>query len=203
MDLENWKPYQPGQLHALLEDEQLWYWIAGGYALELFVGVHYREHADLDVVIPRAEQLRFRHALEGFEFYAADPPGTLRPWRVGEFLPKPIDDIWVKAHLDEAFVFQIMFIDTAAERWVFKRDPAITCLMSEFGLRTPEGYPIIRPEIQLLYKAKTGREKDQHDFRVCLPCLNRAQKYWLKEALERAHPGHNWIKEIDECFRPG
>jgi hypothetical protein len=197
MNLENWQPYQPGQLQALLQDKPVRYWFAGSHALALFVGGHYRAHADLDIVILRADQTRFQQALKGFSFYAADPPGSLRPWRLSEFLLKPINDVWVKEHLDEPFVFQIMFLDTVADRWLFKRDPAITGLISEFGLRTPQDYPIIRPEIQLLYKAKTVREKDQQDFRVCLPRLNRAQKQWLKEALERVHPEHDWIMELD------
>jgi hypothetical protein len=61
----------------------------------------------------------------------------------------------------------------------------------------PDGYPIIRPKIHLLYKAKAVREKNVQDFLICLPRMSREQKNWLSKALERGDPGHSWIKHLE------
>lgn len=196
MDLSNWRPYTPQKICGLLKDKGVPFWIAGGYALELFVGSPYRGHADLDIVIPRTEQQQLRKVLADFCFYAADPPGQLRVWPGDELLAKPIEDVWVKERAAGPFVFQIMFLETVEDRWLFKRNPQVTGLISEFGWISPEGYPVIGPHIQLLYKAKTVREKDALDFATCQPRLNESQRQWLIDALELVHPSHPWLNEL-------
>jgi hypothetical protein len=44
----------------------------------------------------RPDQLQVQRALHGWEWQAADPPGTLRPWRPGEYLRAGIHDIWCR-----------------------------------------------------------------------------------------------------------
>jgi hypothetical protein len=55
---------------------------------------------------------------------------------------------------------------------------------------TLDGIPLVRPEIALLFKAKTPRFKDQQDFDRILPHLDQVAQAWL--AWEQAHPGHPW-----------
>lgn len=196
VDLSNWQPYTPHQIWGLLKDKGLPFWIAGGYALELFVGEPYRAHADLDIVVPRSAQQKLRTSLSEYAFYAADPPGQLRAWPDAEFLVKPIEDVWVKEQEGGPFVFQIMFLETDGLFWQFKRDPTVTGLITDYGWISAEGYPVIQPEIQLLHKAKSVREKDQIDFRECMPYLSDHQKSWLKQTLAQVHPNHPWLNEI-------
>jgi len=60
------------------------WWVAGGWAIDLFVGHQTRLHDDLDVLVLRRDQLAVHQALRGWDLHAADPPGTLRPWAPGE-----------------------------------------------------------------------------------------------------------------------
>ncbi|HEY6480886.1 MAG TPA: hypothetical protein VIZ00_12705 [Streptosporangiaceae bacterium] len=83
------------------------------------------------------------------EWWAADPPGTLRPWRI--------------------------------------RRP-----FAGIGQATPDGIPYLTPEIQLFYKAKNIRPKDETDFTAALPVLTAAQRQWLDDALALAHGPHPW-----------
>lgn len=62
--------------------------------MELFVGWTFRAHSDIDVLVFRDEQLQVQGWLPNWQFYAADPPGSLWPWRSGELLPYDIHDIW-------------------------------------------------------------------------------------------------------------
>jgi fructose-1,6-bisphosphatase/inositol monophosphatase family enzyme len=63
--------------------------------------------------------------------------------------------------------------------------------------RTADGVPYGRPEVILLFKAKhAGEEKNQADFADAVPRLDDARRAWLREALERVHPGHKWLEEL-------
>ncbi|MCK9932767.1 hypothetical protein MXD62_37475 [Frankia sp. Mgl5] len=42
------------------------------------MGNQFREHSDIDVAVLRRDQLAVRRVLVGWEWWAADPPGTLR-----------------------------------------------------------------------------------------------------------------------------
>lgn len=75
---------------------------------------------------------------------------------------------------------------------MFRRHPAVTRLLEEVGTATSDGVAFVRPEIALLFKAKTTRFKDQRDFDRVLPRLDRAARAWLASAPEQAHPGHGW-----------
>ncbi|MGH2458803.1 MAG: nucleotidyltransferase domain-containing protein [Chloroflexota bacterium] len=72
------------------------WWIAGGWAIDLFVGRTTRHHDDIDVQIQRADQLAVQATLATWDLNAADPPGTLRPWKPGEVLPAHVHDIWCR-----------------------------------------------------------------------------------------------------------
>ena len=54
----------------------------------------------------------------------------------------------------------------------------------------------MRPEVQLLYMAKSSEPKNQHDFEVAAPRLDDAAAAWLTEALCLVSPGHRWLQRL-------
>ena len=66
----------------------------------------------------------------------------------------------------------------------------------EMGMTSQVGIPFLKPEIVLLFKAKSLRNKDQQDFNNCREKLNDISRRWLKTSLEKVHPRHQWIKEL-------
>jgi hypothetical protein len=56
----------------------------------------------------------------------------------------------------------------------------------------------LAPEIQLLYKAKAPRPKDEQVFARVAPRLARDARRWLREALATAYPAHPWRAALDE-----
>jgi len=83
--------------------------------------------------------------------------------------------------------------------WVFRRNTGVRLEAEHLALRSADGTPFLRPEIQLLYKAKETRQKDVDDPRAVLPRLDRAAVEWLRSALQRVHPGHPWISVTDRA----
>src|SRR5207249_919317 len=72
----------------------------------------------------------------------------------------------------------------------------ITRPVDEIRMRSALGIPIIVPEIQLLFKAKRHRPKDEHDFQQAFALLSASQRSWLKEALAIVHPADRWLGEL-------
>lgn len=54
----------------------------------------------------------------------------------------------------------------------------------------------LRPEVQLLLKAKHVRPQDDLDFERCVPALEDSGRAWLARALMTAHPGHRWLERL-------
>ncbi|GED15453.1 hypothetical protein [Aneurinibacillus migulanus] len=106
--------------------------------------------------------------------------GKLNPWEDGEFL-EPINDVWVSKNANSPWSFQIMFIDSVNDDWVYRREKSIKQPKSSIYIRTSEGIPYLKPEIQLLYKAGSSkvREKDFKDFQTMLPLLSPEEKNGL------------------------
>lgn len=80
--------------------------------------------------------------------------------------------------------------------WVYKRAPSLTRPRGEMVWRTAEGIPSLNPAAVLLFKAKDRRPKDEADFALAQPRLPAAERRWLRDCLERLHPGHGWIAAL-------
>lgn len=167
-----WAPLTVSELMELLGRARFRWWVAGGRAIDLFVGRETRPHADTDVQVLRRDQLAVQAVLAGWELYAADPPGTLRPWAPGEVLDAAIHDVWCRPAPGAPWALQLMLGPDADGRWVFRRDPRISLPLERFGRRSPDGVPYVAPEIQLLFKSRAVLPKDNADFAAALPLLD-------------------------------
>ncbi|GAA2125736.1 nucleotidyltransferase domain-containing protein [Glycomyces algeriensis] len=192
IDLTRWEPASPNEVAERLSAVESPWWIAGGYAIEFAVGAPFREHADIDVLLLRRDQLAAQLALPGWEWWAAEPPGTLRPWAAGEILPPAVHDIWCRPSADAPWRIQFMLDEAEDADWVSRRDPRIRRPVADIGLINPDGLPYLAPEVQLLYKAKGARPKDERDFAAMQPKLDAAQRQWLREAMTLAYGEHPW-----------
>jgi hypothetical protein len=171
------------------------WWLAGGYAIELAVGRSWRAHGDIDVLVLRRDQLAVQDALSGWEWWAADPPGTLRPWRDGEILPAEVNDIWCRPGPDQPWRIQVMLDESSGEDWVSRRNSDVRRPIATIG-RLNGGIPCLTPEIQLFYKAKNVRPKDELDFAQMLPMLSTGQREWLRSALAATYGAHVWQRRL-------
>ena len=197
-----WEHARPAEAAAIFGGMPCPWWIAGGYAIELAIGRPVRDHEDIDVLVLRRDQLHLQHALPGWEWWAADPPGTLRPWRPGEYLPDGIHDIWCRPGPAAPWRIQLMLDESDGDDWVSRRDPGIRRPVAGIGRTSSDGIPYLVPEIQLFYKARGRRPKDETDFAAMLPLLTGAQRQWLSDALARAHAEHPWRDRLAGAAPP-
>lgn len=78
-----WEPWQPAQLAALLRDVTAPWYVAAGWAVDLFRGEQTRQHQDLEIGLPNTPEAfgQVREALRGYDIEVAGgpPPGRLWP----------------------------------------------------------------------------------------------------------------------------
>ena len=175
------------------------WFLAGGWAIDLFVRRVTRAHADVEIAILREDQAPIRHYLEGWEFekVSREPGGGRRePWRDEERLDPPVHEIHARRERGEPRELEILLNEAEAGRWRFRRDPRIARPVTEIGFPATMGIPILAPEVVLLYKAKAPRPRDEEDFRNALPLLGPERRRWLRRALATAHPGHRWMARL-------
>ncbi|MFI6481221.1 nucleotidyltransferase domain-containing protein [Nonomuraea sp. NPDC050663] len=200
-----WGPWEAAPLDdvvALFRNLPAPWWIAGGYAVELAVGRPYREHGDVDIALLRRDHLAARALLAGWDVHAADPPGSLRPWPEGETLPQHVHDIWVREDPQGPWRFQLMLDEAEGEEWVFRRDPRIRRPLDGLTLEEEPGVRRLSPEVQLLYKSRGLRPKDELDFAQALPHLTGEQRAWLAHALELlGQADHPWREAMAAAAR--
>ena len=193
----NWDPLSVDEVKNVFKPFKHQWWIAGGWAIDLFLGKQTRKHEDIDVLIRRDDQLEVQKLLAGWDLWAADPPGTLKSWPKGEFLGKGLQDIWGRKSTKDTWQIQIMLFDTENEEWIFKRDESIRRSLNSITVKTNEGTSLLAPEIQLLYKSKSLQSKDQQDFENALSAMTDDQKSCLKYALKRVYSeGHVWLGQL-------
>ncbi len=193
----NWAPLSLPEVQEVLRPLNCEWRVAGGWAIDLFLKKQTRIHEDVDILIMRDDQLKFQESLAAWDLWVSDPPGRLRPWKKNEFLGKGIQDIWCRRKENDPWRFQAMLFDVEKGEWIFKRKESIRADLTEITLTSEEGIQFLAPHIQLLYKSKSLRQKDQLDFSHTYPVLNPSQKTWLKNALNSVYPnGHSWMTEL-------
>ena len=91
--LSQWQLLSVEEIRQIFAKAPFAWGLAGGYAIEQFLGRSIRAHGDIDIVVFRDSQIRVQRWLIDWQLYAADPPGSLRPWIADEYLPFGIHDI--------------------------------------------------------------------------------------------------------------
>jgi len=199
-DPHNWSPLSVDEVATIFEGIAAPWWIAGGRALDLFVGRTTRAHEDTDVLILRRDQLAVQKHLSDWQLFKTKQPTPLHlaPWPTGEFLDPPINDVWARRDLhDGPWRFQLMLMEAEDEDWVYRRLRSIRGKIAQMGLRTDTGIPYLAPEIQLLHKSGTGQQKDLDDLAAVLSVLPRRRAGWLLRCLKEQYPqGHEWIRLV-------
>jgi len=187
-----WKQSTPADALAMLSGYDGEWWIAGGWAIDAFTGVH-REHEDVDVSVWRRDIEKLRQQLRGSYDLWSNAGGRLQPLTDGRpGQPDDADQIWLRKHALSAWEFDVVVNPDRDGRWVFRRDPALDFALADITWQAPDGIRYLNPEIALAYKAKQARPKDELDFAATVPLLSGEQRTWLADMIDHLHPGHPW-----------
>jgi Aminoglycoside-2''-adenylyltransferase len=171
------------------------WWIAGGWAIDLFLGGETRAHKDLDIGVRRADVSRIIAGLPGWEFFEAKDGAHTR---LGPGIePRAgVNCLWGRPVGEPHWALELMLDDSNEKHWIYRREPSIRRSFAAALRTTPEGTRYLAPEIQLLYKARDLRPEDRSDFESAAPRLDGAAARWLRDCLSRLHPRHSWLPAL-------
>ncbi|MFD8792830.1 nucleotidyltransferase domain-containing protein [Streptomyces vinaceus] len=170
-----------------------WY-VAAGWALDLFRGRQTRAHGDIEIAIPDAN---FPEVADRFPGYVFDAAGSGRIWE--DATPEVLaaaHQTWLRDPATGNYLLDVFREPHDGDTWICRRDERIRLPYSDIIHHTQDGIPYLAPELVLLFKAKHARQKDQSDFDATLPHMSPPQRETLAELLNRVHPGHPWIADL-------
>lgn len=172
------------------------WWVAGGWAIDLFLDRQTRDHEDMEIAVLRGDQSAVREHLKGWRFDRVSRGSSRRVrWDADEWIAAPDHEVHAESP-DRSLRFEILLNEGAKDTWRFRRNPAVTRPLALLGMRSADGVPFFAPEVVLLYKAKELRPQDLHDFRVARGALDEERREWLRAALRTCHPDHPWISQL-------
>lgn len=185
-----------------------WY-VAGGWAIDLYLHECSRKHKDIDIVVFRQDQMAIqRYFLDkGWKLrkYRGDSE-VLEPWLPDEKLELPDRGASAKSTDTEIEGMDILLSEKNGEQWRYHRDPRITHPIKTVGMYSDLGIPYLSPEIVLLFKARhlyidepnymLHRQADENDFQAIHRLLTVKRRTWLADAIAVLYPNHAWLKYL-------
>jgi hypothetical protein len=195
-DLSLWDAWAPDEIAKRFAGVDAPWYIAGGWAIDLYLSGQYRQHEDVEVGVPSQRFADVSSALAGFEFFV-----------VGDGLAWPLDgagdvfeahhQTWVREPATGLWRMDIFREPSDGDTWICRRDERIRLPYRDLIEHTSDGIPYCRPEVALLFKAKYSElPKNQRDFDATLPHLEPARRRWLSGSIAQVHPGHPWLDRL-------
>ena len=196
-DVSKWDAWTPRRVASLLHGVDAPWYVAAGWAIDLFLGGQRREHEDLEIAVPSSRFDEVVGALGGFEFFVITGPGQAAPLAQASDRLETTHQTWVREPTTGLWRLDVFREPSDGDTWICRRAPSITLPYDRLIEWTDDGIPYGRPEVVLLFKAKHAHQpKNQADFAAVLPGLEPERLEWFREALEIVHPAHPWLVEL-------
>ena len=197
-DLSRWRAWSPHEAVEILAGVEAPWYVAGGWAIDLFLGGQRREHEDLEIAVPRDRFGEIADALSAYELFVVTGPSELTSLDDVRELLEDTHQTWIRERETGWWRLDVIREPSDGDTWIFRRDARIRLPYERMIERADDGVPYGCPETVLLYKAKHADEpKHQEDFAAVLPSLGRHRREWLAEALATVHPGHAWLPDLE------
>ena len=190
-----WALVQPNIVAHWFGEAPFPWWVAGGWAIDLFLARETRPHKDIDIGIFRKDVCRVVDFLSEWQVYEACS-GELIEHERGTLPETEVHSLWCRRSSESLWELEILLDESKGSTWTYRRDQRVRRALDSIVQRSPDGLPILAPAVQLLYKSKAAREKDQLDFRHVLPKLAAEEREWLRASMAVAHPGHPWLDRL-------
>lgn len=193
-DLGRWDPLDLAEAIELFEEANFRWWVTGGHALELHLGRSWRSHSDVDISFCRQSAGAVRDLLADWDIHVA-AAGRLSPWS-GEPLRTEANqnNLWCRRSRSEPWSLDLTVSSGDENSWIFRRDPSHRVPWERAVLRSPSGVPYLAPDLQLLFKSKDPRPKDELDLVEVVSVLDASRCAALAEWLADDHP---WQARLD------
>ena len=196
-DVSKWEAWSPDQVGDILASVDAPWYVAGGWAIDLFLGGQRREHGDLEIAVPASRFDQVTSALSAYELYAVGDGEASPLFEGGDAILETTHQTWVREPAVDRWRLDVFREPSDDTDWIFRRDGSIRLPHGRTIRRTVRQIPYGSPEVILLFKASAAdEEKHADDFAAVLPLLGAERRRWLAAALAHVHPGHPWLDDL-------
>ena len=194
-ELGQWEPMALAAATDLFSGAPFRWWVSGGCALELHLGRSWRGHDDTDIGVLRRDAPGLRSVLAGWDIHVA-AAGVLTQWN-GDELSSLLhqNNMWCRRSPGGPWLLDVTVSDGDDSIWVYRRDPSLRVPWSDAVLLTVEGIPYLAPELQLLFKSRDRRDKDEVDANEVIPSLESPRQGRLSRLLPVDHPWQGLVTD--------
>ena len=167
------------------------WFVAGGWAIDLFLNRETRVHEDIEIGIFRKNQMQLYKYFGNQKKYFIDNRNKFgkhekHEWNK-EYLQLPIHELYSRC---DGLEIEILLNERENEQWIYRRNNKVRLDIEKAILFNVDKIPFLSPEIVILYKSKDIREKDITDINNTIGSMNKAQISWLIDSIDE-----NSIKE--------
>jgi hypothetical protein len=167
--------------------------VAGGWALDLFLGQQTRPHADVDLAVWRDQSDALSAALADWTLLVAER-GTLRPWQPDDIGQISLHELHARS--PDGLRIELLLNERDSHDWIYRRDTTVRLPLGA-AILAHGAISALAPEIALLYKSKLPRGSDEQDLEQVAPRLTRDARNWLRRAIVRTDDGHPWLRRLE------
>lgn len=169
------------RLGPLSSFQRPWF-VAGGWAIDLFLGCETRIHQDVDIAVFRQDQLELRRHFSRWKWEKVIN-GTVMDWAPDEWSELPVHELHANSGEHR---LEFLLNERREDHWEYRRDRTVVRSISQFQTRF--GFPTLPPELVLLFRSENPSPRDLTDFRKAWPQLNAEARQWLSEAMVKVRP---------------
>lgn len=171
------------------------WFVAGGWAIDLYLEKATRPHDDIEIAIFRKDQLILQHYLKGWLLRKV-VYGKLMAWHQDEFLELPIHEIHCFNEASDPQQLEVLLNETGVNEWVYRRNERVRRSLAECYLVSKEGVKYLCPEVVLLYKSKNPNAKDERDFGEIIKYMDAKRRGWLRDSIALCDAEHHWLNRL-------
>jgi len=185
----------PLQVLTIMRDFKPSWFVAGGWAIDLFLEKETRLHQDIEIAIFRKDQTALHDYFDGWLLQEV-VNGELVVWHWDEWLTLPIHEVHCYNETAQPPQIEILLNESNETEWLYRRNEKIRRSVVKIQLESNTGVKFLCPEIVLLYKSKNPRAKDERDFQAVVKRLDAERKEWLKDAIKVSNSEHHWLQSL-------
>jgi hypothetical protein len=185
----------PLQIKELMRDFKPSWFVAGGWAIDLFLEKETRSHQDIEIAVFRKDQAALHSHFDDWHLHKF-VKGEPIVWQRDELLTLPIHEINGFNETAQPPQIEILLNESNETDWIYRRNQGVRRSLNKVQLESRTGVKFLCPEIVLLYKSTNPQPKDGQDFQAVVEYLDAEQKEWLKDAIKVCNSEHSWLQSL-------
>ena len=192
----------PEQVAELLAGVQAPWYVAAGWAIDLFLGEERREHEDLEIAVPRVRFPEIAERLSGFELFVPDSdltdPGLVWPFAQAPSALAGNHQTWVREPDERTLAARRLPRALRRRRLDLPARRTDQAALSRRDRADRRRHPVratgARPALQ--GEAASCGRRTRPTSRQCYRGSGSDRRQWLADALRLVHPGHPWSERL-------